>query len=162
MAAEFCKCSAKLEILDQAPGILHPALASSESGGAARSTARTSTMQDLATTSEPDGVHDWETEIGTGVASLIVPGVFLGDRVVAAGPCAEFSAVLNITERCENYHEGRLQYLRIAVDDKETVDLATHFEEICTFIECHHGSGGVLVHCRNEPLWRSGASVQTC
>jgi hypothetical protein len=106
---------------------------------------------------EPDGVHEWETEIGKGVASLIVPGVFLGDRVVAAGPCAEFSAVLNITERCENYHEARLQYLRIAVDDKETVDLAARFEEMCDFIERHH-SGGVLVHCQSG-MSRSGAAV---
>ena len=109
-----------------------------------------------------DGVHPWEAACGKGIASAFdCDGkVSCGDRYVASSALENrFTHVLNITQKCPNFHEkSGIQYLRVSVDDVDDADLLSRFRETSQFIDeaVRQPNGKVLVHCQSG-MSRSGS-----
>ena len=87
-----------------------------------------------------------------GSTSEITPYLFVGGSASAqdAAALAErgVTHIINATVNEPNAFPERFEYLRVAVPDVESTDIARHFGKAVGFVgEARAAGGGTLVHC---------------
>ena len=86
------------------------------------------------------------------LATPVVPGLYFGPYINAKSlPWLTrhgITHIVNATPSSPCHHDGKISYLRVAIDDKPGVDIRAHFEASRAFIASAIAAGGtVLVHC---------------
>jgi hypothetical protein len=88
----------------------------------------------------------------------IVPGLFLGDCTAAERPPGSVRRIINMTQSA-GFHEGRLKYLHIDIDDSDDAPILKFVDRANAFLdEGLRSSEHVLVHC-NSGMSRSATLV---
>jgi hypothetical protein len=88
----------------------------------------------------------------------IVPGLFLGDCTAAERPPGSVRRIINMTQSA-GFHEGRLKYLHIDIDDNDDAPILKFVDRANAFLdEGLRSSEHVLVHC-NSGMSRSATLV---
>ena len=89
--------------------------------------------------------------IHSGMISLIIPGVYLGNKAAASDiellKKLSIVAILNIGGgKCSFPTE--FEYHKIAIKDSEDVKFSPFFENVCNFSKFWKKRGAILFHCR--------------
>lgn len=104
------------------------------------------------------GLHAWKSTLGTDCVNEIVPGLFLGDCTAAERPPGSVRRIINMTQSA-GFHEGRLKYLHIDIDDNDDAPILKFVDRANAFLdEGLRSSEHVLVHC-NSGMSRSATLV---
>jgi len=104
------------------------------------------------------GLHAWKSTLGTDCVNEIVPGLFLGDCSAAERPPGSVRRIINMTQSA-GFHEGRLKYLHIDIDDSDDAPILKFVDRANAFLdEGLRSSEHVLVHC-NSGMSRSATLV---
>jgi hypothetical protein len=104
------------------------------------------------------GLHAWKSTLGTDCVNEIVPGLFLGDCSAAERPPGSVRRIINMTHSA-GFHEGRLKYLHIDIDDSDDAPILKFVDRANAFLdEGLRSSEHVLVHC-NSGMSRSATLV---
>ncbi|XP_033756697.1 dual specificity protein phosphatase 1-like [Pecten maximus] len=79
--------------------------------------------------------------------------LYIGNALSAAGKDVllthGITAILNVSNNCQNHFDADFRYKNIPVDDNPLVDLSTWFTEAISFIdEVKRQGGKTLVHCQ--------------
>ena len=100
----------------------------------------------------------WRSTLGTDCVNEIVPGLFLGDCTAAERPPGSVRRIINMTQSA-GFHEGRLKYLHIDIDDNDDAPILKFVDRANAFLdEGLRSSEHVLVHC-NSGMSRSATLV---
>jgi hypothetical protein len=100
----------------------------------------------------------WRSTLGTDCVNEIVPGLFLGDCTAAERPPGSVRRIINMTQSA-GFHEGRLKYLHIDIDDSDDAPILKFVDRANAFLdEGLRSSEHVLVHC-NSGMSRSATLV---
>jgi len=103
-------------------------------------------------------LHAWKSTLGTDCVNEIVPGLFLGDCTAAERPPGSVRRIINMTQSA-GFHEGRLKYLHIDIDDSDDAPILKFVDRANAFLdEGLRSSEHVLVHC-NSGMSRSATLV---
>eukprot|EP00900_Chrysochromulina_parva_P007133 jgi/Chrpa1/16420/Chrysochromulina_OHIO_Genome00023451-RA len=103
-------------------------------------------------------LHAWKSTLGTDCVNEIVPGLFLGDCTAAERPPGSVRRIINMTQSA-GFHEGRLKYLHIDIDDNDDAPILKFVDRANAFLdEGLRSSEHVLVHC-NSGMSRSATLV---
>jgi len=103
-------------------------------------------------------LHAWKSTLGTDCVNEIVPGLFLGDCSAAERPPGSVRRIINMTQSA-GFHEGRLKYLHIDIDDNDDAPILKFVDRANAFLdEGLRSSEHVLVHC-NSGMSRSATLV---
>ncbi|XP_060073022.1 dual specificity protein phosphatase 1-like [Ylistrum balloti] len=83
----------------------------------------------------------------------LLPHLYIGNALSAAGKdvllAHGITAILNVSNNCQNHFDTDFRYKNIPVDDNPLVDLSTWFMESISFIDDVKRHGGkTLVHCQ--------------
>ena len=104
------------------------------------------------------GLHAWKSTLGTDCVNEIVPGLFLGDCSAAERPPGSVRRIINMTHSA-GFHEGRLKYLHIDIDDSDDAPILKFVDRANAFLdEGLRSIEHVLVHC-NSGMSRSATLV---
>ena len=91
----------------------------------------------------------WRSTLGTDCVNEIVPGLFLGDCTAAERPPGSVRRIINMTQSA-GFHEGRLEYLHIDIDDKVDAPILKFVDRANAFLdEGLRSNEHVLVHCQS-------------
>ena len=91
----------------------------------------------------------WRSTLGTDCVNEIVPGLFLGDCTAAERPPGSVRRIINMTQSA-GFHEGRLEYLHIDIDDTDVAPILKFVDRANAFLdEGLRSSEHVLVHCQS-------------
>lgn len=82
----------------------------------------------------------------------ILPGLFLGDSLHSAQQAnlreLGITCLLNVSTTCKNLFEQDFDYMNIPVNDNDSANISSWFNEAITFIDnARDNDGKVLVHC---------------
>ena len=91
----------------------------------------------------------WRSTLGTDCVNEIVPGLFLGDCTAAERPPGSVRRIINMTQSA-GFHEGRLEYLHIDIDDTDVAPILKFVDRANAFLdEGLRSNEHVLVHCQS-------------
>lgn len=95
------------------------------------------------------GQHAWRSTLGIDCVNEIVPGLFLGDCTAAERPPGSVRRIINMTQSA-GFHEGRLEYLHIDIDDNDDAPILKFVDRANAFLdEGLRSSEHALVHCQS-------------
>lgn len=98
---------------------------------------------------KPDQRVDWVTDQPVEILPHLYLGNFSHASQLEVLQRLGITALMNVSNNCQNCFENLFEYMSVPVDDNDTADLSSWFDSTIAFIDHVKETGGrVLVHCR--------------